>query len=82
MLGDGAEPQVVFQIAAPSSPTSYEFGVDGADDLVATGTGEVVLYRDERQVGYLRAPWAVDGAGVSVPTHFEIKGSRVVQVCR
>lgn len=76
----GSEPQIAFQIAGFADAHSFAFTVAGADELVQTPSGEVVLFKQGEQLGHLKAPWAIAADGMSVPTRFEVNGTEVTQV--
>lgn len=76
----GSEPQIAFQIAGSADAHRFAFTVAGADELVQTPSGEVVLFKQGEQLGHLQAPWAIAADGMSVPTRFEVNGTEVTQV--
>lgn len=79
-LDDGA--QTLIHINNENAPRQYAFPVElGPDDrLELMEDGTVSLNSDRFPQGAFEKPWAKDANGADVPTHFEIQGSRLVQV--
>jgi hypothetical protein len=69
-------------IDSDEAPERFVFPIGG--DVVAlrpTSVGGVeALNADGETVAVAAAPWAVDANGSAVPTHFEIAGTRLIQV--
>ncbi|AKE41105.1 putative secreted protein [Corynebacterium kutscheri] len=57
-----------------------EYPLYGADLVEVTEDGSALLYEEGEFVGYVQAPWAVDGNGRSVKTYFETDGHSLTQV--
>lgn len=79
----GAE-QVRVQTIIPShsSPTEYvyEFGEGATPVLDPSGVAAVFPEAEDGPVVTLDVPWAVDANGVEVDTHYEVRGTALVQV--
>jgi hypothetical protein len=76
VLEDGTI-QISTIIESPSSPTVYEYPIslpDGAS-LREGPEGVTVVDLDGDVLGTFQPPWAVDAAGVDVPTRYELSGS-------
>lgn len=68
-------------IEGPDAPERYAFEFQGASELRVTETGEVeVIAQDGTLDSMIGAAWARDAAGRSVPTHYEIQGTTLIQV--
>jgi hypothetical protein len=80
-LDDGA--QLLTTISSPNAPTSfsYDFGVSDDGTAAVTDDGSALVLASSGEV-LLRAaaPWAVDANGVSVPTHYEVRDTELIQV--
>lgn len=65
-----------------SAPERYAFPIAGdVDRLDAPGNGSVIAYdASGTAIATLAEAWAVDAEGRVVPTHFEIRGTTIVQV--
>ncbi|GIG41119.1 DUF2599 domain-containing protein [Cellulomonas phragmiteti] len=80
---DDGSVQVIYSITGQDSPTHYPFTIDADDDAQwhTLGNGGVVLLDQAgRIVLGAAAPWAVDAAGVAVPTRFEVTDGVITQV--
>jgi hypothetical protein len=76
---DGA--RGIIHIDSPSAPERYDFVFDGVTRLKQDEVGSVALYGAHgRFVGAVAPAWARDAAGRNVPTHYEVKGTTLVQV--
>jgi hypothetical protein len=66
--------QSLIEITGVAAPQRFAFDValPGGARLVADGAGLAALDAEGRSIGALEAPWAVDAAGVAVPTRFEV----------
>lgn len=75
--------QMVTMIADSSAPKEYVYDFDlpeGASmEILESG---LVLVEDSEGnfIAGVAAPWAKDAEGVDVPTHYEIRGSALVQI--
>lgn len=81
-LSDGAV-RAVTVINGIDSPTEYEYDFDLPEGVVMKPTqdGGVRLYNDGGEMmGAILPAWAVDGAGTSVPTRYEVQGSKLTQI--
>jgi hypothetical protein len=65
-----------------SAPRTYEFPLSGDVARVDQNPdGSLILFDSAgNDLGTVDAPWALDANGNSVPTHFEVDGTTVVQV--
>ncbi|WP_050723030.1 hypothetical protein [Microbacterium sp. GCS4] len=77
-LTDGST-RVQSVIDSATSVHEFEYGVDGYRPYQADSE-EVVFVDADGDFVAIAQPWAVDANGVSVPTHYEIRGDKVVQV--
>ena len=80
---NGAWVTTLIDIAAPEAPTAYEFRLrlppGWSLSLQDDGSIAILGAGDERE-GTVAPPWAHDGAGADVPTHFSIEdGATLVQ---
>jgi hypothetical protein len=76
---DGA--RGIIHIDSPSAPERYDFVFDGVTRLKQDDVGSVALYGAHgRFVGAVAPAWAKDAHGRDVPTHYEVKGTTLVQV--
>ncbi|MGL5824576.1 MAG: hypothetical protein ACRCYU_07035 [Nocardioides sp.] len=69
-------------IDGPEAPERFEFNIGGGvTSLTLAADGGVnALDSSGGVVAMAPAPWAVDAAGRSVPTHYEVSGTTLVQV--
>jgi hypothetical protein len=75
--------RMVLTLATPDAPRRFEFDLGGDAPVVLRrieSGGVIVTDRDGDEIGYIPPPWAQDARGASVPTHFEIEGSTLIQV--
>ena len=75
--------QVLVVIDGPDAPTEYRFGMTvpaGAVLLPSTDGGAVVVDAEGVVVAAVAPAWAVDANGQTVPTHYRIDGTTLVQV--
>ncbi len=75
--------QILSVIQEESAPTrfSYDFGSDGGVQLRLTPSGGAeVVDAAGIVIADVAVPWALDAAGTSIPTHFEVSGARLDQV--
>ncbi len=65
-----------------SAPRQYAFPISGdVARIDQQADGSLVLFDSTgSELGRIDAPWATDANGNSVPTHFEVNGTTVVQV--
>jgi len=64
-----------------SAPTSYAYGFGAGVSPVVLADGSAILHDGGNViVGVVATPWAVDANGASVPTHFTVDGTALVQV--
>ena len=80
--GDGGM-QVLVVIDGPDAPTEYRFDMTvprGAALRATPDGGAEVVGADGQVVTVVAPPWAVDANGESVPTHYRIDGTTLVQV--
>ena len=75
---DSTSIQVVIPDESSSLNYTYELGAATAE-LGINGSA-ALINSDGEIVGFVEAPWAVDAAGNSVATHFEVSGNTLVQV--
>lgn len=71
------------QTVIPSRDATHEaaFGMDGFRAVIDS-SGDAGFIQNEREGAFIPvdSPWAVDANGASVPTHYEVRGDRLVQV--
>jgi len=71
-------------INGPNSPTAYEYALGEGIIPILNGDGSVDLVVSSGGISFgvahVDKPWAIDGAGARVPTHFSVNGSKLVQV--
>ncbi|MBD3942277.1 hypothetical protein IF188_11270 [Microbacterium sp. NEAU-LLC] len=75
--------QLLTTISSPDAPTSFAYDItisDGGQVVSATDGSALVLSARGEVLLRADAPWAVDANGTSVPTHYEVNGTRLVQV--
>jgi hypothetical protein len=75
--------QVLMVIDGPDAPTEYRFGMTvpaGAVLLPSTDGGAVVVDAEGVVVAAVAPAWAVDANGQTVPTHYRIDGTTLIQV--
>lgn len=72
--------QIVTVIDTKEAPTRYEYQFPAGVELVQGEQSIAVLDADGAFLGGVAAPWAVDAEGTTVPTHYEVEGTTVVQV--
>ncbi|WP_371031146.1 hypothetical protein [Pseudoclavibacter sp. JSM 162008] len=80
---DDASVRVTSTIASPESDhvIPYAFSADGMTSIVEIEGGSLLfLDENEEMIGGVAPAWALDAAGVSVPTRYEIDGLNVTQV--
>lgn len=80
---DGAQALIV--IDGPEAPSRFEFPVqvDGEDAVLRTPGDSSIEVLDAESDGIIATidpPWATDASGRRVPTHYEVRGSSIVQV--
>lgn len=74
--------QALIEIAGPESPTRYQFENAIPKGYIGTvqNDGSVIITdATGHQQGLITAPWAYDQNGLSVPTHYTIEGTTLVQ---
>lgn len=68
-------------ISGPADPSEYSFAFSGASSVELQPDGTVFIVDSATgQTSTVAAPWARDASGAPVPTHYEVRGSTVVQV--
>lgn len=76
--------QILTTIADTTAPTEYAYDFGAGASFYVFDDGSVAVLRTEAgettPVGMIAAPWAVDVNGAAVPTHFEARGTSLVQV--
>jgi len=79
----GGEYRASVQIADENDPESYEFDVTGAASLIRNDDGSVsAVDLAGKPLAWIAPAWARDRNGKVVPTHYEIAGSKLVQVVK
>lgn len=59
---------------------SPEWTFESGTQLLLLGDGSVSVSDADGFLGGVEAPWAIDAAGQSLPTHYEISGSTLTQI--
>lgn len=79
ILSDGL--RSLIEIQNSHAPTEYVYPVHLAKGakMVVHDDGSVTGSQDGEIVMIVPAPWAVDNAGITVPTSYEVRGSDLVQ---
>ena len=75
--------QIVSVIPDNSASEEYEYPLsipDGAQIYETDNGAYVFEAADQSGLGKIESPWAVDALGASVPTHFELRGTTLVQI--
>jgi hypothetical protein len=75
--------QIVSIILNGDSSEEYEYPLVTPEDMQIYRTvGGAFVFESTNQAGLgkIEAPWAADANGVSVPTHFELRGKTLVQI--
>lgn len=75
--------QIATTITNSAAPTSYEYGLTlpaGAKLELRSNGGVDVIGSDGKFLGGAAEPWAVDAAGTSLATHYEVEGQSITQV--
>lgn len=74
--------RALLHLGSASAPEAYAFQVDGnVSRLGLQPDGSVrAVGQDGSIVGVFQKPWARDGVGRSVPTHYEVNGTTLTQV--
>lgn len=75
----GASVQNLLYLGDRRAPAEFIFDVTGSE-LNMDGDGVVTLRGPDGQRWTVAPAWAVDAAGTPVPTSFEVRGNRLVQV--
>lgn len=72
----------LIHIDSPAAPERFEFplGGDVTSLRLTPDGGAEALAADGKVIALASAPWAVDAVGNSVPTHYEVDGSTLVQI--
>lgn len=80
-LDDGV--QMLTTITSADAPSSFAYQIDapqgGSVILNQDGTA-VISDAEGKPLITTSAPWAVDANGTAVPTHYEVEGTRLIQV--
>lgn len=76
--------QIATVVEGPSAPTTYEYALglpDGYELSAGDEGGGIAIAAIDKSnlLGVFAAPWAVDADGRAVPTHYEIRGTSLVQ---
>ncbi len=71
--------RALLHIDSSDAPTEYSFEVDGGELIPLEDGGVSVRDGDGNLIGLFEPAWAVDAAGVAVPTYYEVRGSTIVQ---
>jgi len=80
-IADGV--QVLTTIAGATASETFEYALEvpaGAAVKLAGDGSAIVVGADDVPLVTTTAPWAVDANGQSVPTHYEVRGSTLIQV--
>ncbi|MFC3686752.1 hypothetical protein [Aquipuribacter hungaricus] len=78
-LGEGnARLSAVLQNS--SARASWTFRGAELQTFTEAGIQTISVVKDNELVGTIEAPWAVDANGVAVPTHYEVRGPKLIQV--
>jgi hypothetical protein len=75
--------QMLTTITSEDAPTSFSYPIEvpqGGTITLAEDGSAMVADGAGNPLVTTTAPWAVDAAGVSVPTHYEIDGTSLIQV--
>lgn len=75
--------QIVSVIPNNSASEEYEYplGIPTGAQIYETDNGAYVFEAaDQSGLGKIESPWAVDALGASVPTHFKLRGTTLVQI--
>lgn len=75
--------QLLTTIASADAPTSFAYQIDvreGGSVRVLEDGSVMVADADGNPLMTAAKPWAVDADGISVPTHYEVHGSELVQI--
>jgi len=75
--------QLLTTLSSAEAPTTYAYDIasaDGSTVAVADDGSALVIASSGDVLLHAAAPWAVDAAGTNVPTHYEVDGSKLVQV--
>lgn len=73
--------RVAVAIDSADAPETYEFRFDGASTLRPAPDGSIEVRDLLGNVAQTVAPpWALDADGKSVPTHFEVEGTKLTQI--
>ncbi|MGV1003547.1 MAG: hypothetical protein ACOYEV_02025 [Candidatus Nanopelagicales bacterium] len=83
VVGADGSLQVLTTITGPSAPTTnaYPLSLPAGSSLEETEYGSVLVKGSGgRLVANVAAPWACDAQGRAVPTHYELRGSSIIQV--
>jgi len=65
------------------APTEYVYNINlpvGASMKKLPHGGINILNKNKKSMGALTPPWALDKHGKKVPTHYEIRGNKLIQV--
>lgn len=77
----GVRIHVLLRSALANSEYAYpvDLPIGGTIQILANG-GLLVVAADNSLIGVFAPPWAKDSDGVSVPTRYEVRGNRIVQI--
>lgn len=81
IVGDDGSLQINTVIDSESAPRAYEYVLDFPDKVEVQSVGDSLLFFDSQGslVLFVVEPWAVDSAGKSVPTSYEVNGNVLIQ---
>lgn len=75
--------QLLTTLSSPEAPERlvYEMDVPQGGALVLNSDGTAMVVDDDGEPFlFVATPWAVDAVGTAVPTHYEVEGTRLIQV--
>lgn len=79
-FADGAQVSTVPNSASAPTEFDYSFQPPAGGRVVLDGQLAMVLDANDEPVGFVGRPWAVDAAGRTIDSHFELNGSLLTQV--
>lgn len=76
-----AEGTTRFSAILSAPPSEYpQWTFESGTQLLLLDDGSVSISEADGFLGGIEAPWAIDAAGRSLPTHYEISGSTLTQI--